>query len=296
MHIFLKRLFSSVALLLLVTIFLQAQPANNATVNTQKPDLKVLSWNIHMLPYFFIYHKTKKRTRARGIGTELAKLDYDIIVFQEAFRAPTRRIIKKRLKKLYPHRYGATNYRYLTFKTNSGIWVFSKIPLKYVDEIKYSECSGTDCMARKGACLLEGTVNGNEFQLIGTHLQAGGKKFNTAQQKEIRKYLLDPYKKEGVPQIVCGDMNTATDNKTRYPEMLEILDVEDGPLNSDLQYTCGSKHIIDFFLLRKNGANLRIDRSAKIIGPAWKEGAKTRLEQIGLSDHYGVEGLIYFES
>lgn len=132
-------------------------------------EVSILSWNIAMLPVFDFVHAG--RDRARSIGTALRERNYDIIVFQEAFSPFARRSIKMSLKKAYPYEYGPANAG-ISLRINSGVWILSRIPLKVVREYKFSGCQGFDCLSRKGAIMLEGRLNDQTFQLIGTHLDS----------------------------------------------------------------------------------------------------------------------------
>lgn len=51
--------------------------------------IKVLSWNIYMLPS--IIKPGGKKLRAESIGRILKDTDYDVIVFQEAFQRKARK-------------------------------------------------------------------------------------------------------------------------------------------------------------------------------------------------------------
>ena len=57
--------------------------------------LRILSWNIYMLPKFV--QNTGKRIRAQVIAEELKASEYQVLVFQEAFLSAARRIIRKHL-------------------------------------------------------------------------------------------------------------------------------------------------------------------------------------------------------
>jgi sphingomyelin phosphodiesterase len=63
-------------------------------------NLKVLSWNIYMLPK--IVPLKGKLDRAHAIVEEIKKSDFDVIVFQEAFLKDARKIIREGLKEAYP--------------------------------------------------------------------------------------------------------------------------------------------------------------------------------------------------
>lgn len=261
-------------------------------------EMKILCWNIYMLPRFIL--NTGKHKRAREIAKVLPSANYDILVFQEAFHGDARRILKRALKKSYPYIIGPANRKRWRFKTNSGVWILSKIPLKQVKQIVYKDCYGfTDCFAHKGALLVEGEFNGQKFQLLGTHIQAGGPdSVKQSQYIEIRD-MLDQYKTDNIPQILAGDFNMAKD-KEGYVPMLKTLDVEEYEPASELKYTAssindfrkgGSDRLIDFIFYKSNGIEPKeIIRNVKrIIGhKPWNK------KHIDLSDHFAVEAIVKF--
>ena len=268
-------------------------------------DLKILSWNIHMLPSL-IYHKTKKIKRAKGISEELLKSDYNILVLQEAFHRRARKKIRKRLKEKFPFVYGPANTRFLSFKANSGVWILSDRPLIYLNETKYSQCEGDGCLARKGALMMEGEHFGNRFQLIGTHNNGGW--VNNSQFHQIRHELLDPFQKENVVQLICGDFNTKkTTSNRQWETMISLFDADLQYIQTDARSDLHKKHWEvadiyqswpDFIFVRPNQSpNLVVDHISTIsIGPTWSQGnKKVYLKTVGLSDHYPVEIVLRWE-
>lgn len=275
-----------------------ATPQNPESPQTVSPQpgsaLKVLSWNIYMLPR--AVKISGKAQRAALIAEMLGQSEYQILVFQEAFMADARRIIREELAPYYPYAYGPANNG-PSLRINSGIWVLSKIPLRVLDEITYSKCKGlADCMARKGVMLLEGEFGGIAFQIAGTHLQSiGPQAVRKSQYAEIRT-LLDKHRRDGVPQIICGDMNTDQAKRDWYNDMLQTLDAEDGPL--DIQISCNDKgcfmndfhpggeynySIIDYALYRSNGHKARGIRRYM---PEFKR--RWHRDNQDLSDHFPV--------
>ena len=74
-------------------VFAQQTKAE-APIQTYKTDnnqLKVLSWNIYMLPYISLFNHNGDR--AKAIVAKLHDSDYQIIVFQEAFSSKCRHIL-----------------------------------------------------------------------------------------------------------------------------------------------------------------------------------------------------------
>jgi len=281
--------FRTSAFVLLLTGTVKA--GNPVQENTDdERNLKILSWNIYMLPK--IAPAKGKLERAQAIVDEIRKSDFDMIVFQEAFLKDARQLIQNGLKDKYPYAYGPANTGgFIRF--HSGLWVVSKIKMDLLDTVVFKNCARNDCFARKGAMLLEGTWNGKRFQVLGTHLQADGfNKIREKQMDQIYLELLAEYKKEGVPQILCGDMNTESEMKEHYCSMLECLDAQDGDIssiekcsydgeNNPLAQSFGvnKKTNYDYILVRNNGVKMK---SMKRLVSVMKKGKKF------LSDHYGV--------
>ncbi len=254
-------------------------------------NLKILSWNIYMLPK--IVPQKGKLERAQTIVDSVKKSDFDIIVFQEAFLPEARELIFNGLQPLYPYQYGPANSGGFTVKINSGVWVISKMPMKILNTTQFKNCAANDCWARKGAMLLEGEWNGKAFQILGTHLQADGfDRIREKQMDQIYLELLAEYKRDGVPQIICGDMNTEKEMKEHYCEMLECLDAEDGDISglekcsydgvdNEIAKSFGvnKKTNYDYILVRNNGAKMK---AIKRVVSIMKKGKKH------LSDHYGI--------
>jgi sphingomyelin phosphodiesterase len=266
-------------------------PQGDETTSGEK-NLKILSWNIYMLPKIVV--QRNKRGRAYAIVEELKKSDFDIIVFQEAFFPASREIIRKGLKNLYAFEYGPANNEGGTIRTNSGVWVISKVPLNLLKTTQFKNCIGNDCWARKGAMLLEGVWNDKPFQILGTHLQADGyDKIREKQMDQIYNELLAENKKDGVPQIICGDMNTEREMKEHYCKMLDCLDAEDGEIsgiekcsydgvNNEIARSFGvkDKENYDYILVRGNGSKMRaVNRLVSVLKGKGKKH---------LSDHYGI--------
>jgi endonuclease/exonuclease/phosphatase family metal-dependent hydrolase len=275
-------------------------PVSQPQADTLAPQpLNILSWNIYMLPP--LARITGKRQRAHAIANKMLESDYHILVFQEAFLPASRRIIRRKLKKTYSHEFGPACQRKFSVRTNSGIWILSKIPLEYVGEVEFEDCATwDDCFAHKGALMCEGEWEGNRFQVIGTHLNAGGPdSIKVSQYHDIHRVLLEPFRKDGVPQILCGDMNTSKTAGELYETMLQTFGCVDGDLEGDLQFTTysplndmgGNAHgkIIDYIFHRDNGKPIqKIRRCIPIITHRWSKKHQY------LSDHFPVEAKIWF--
>ncbi len=268
----------------------------NLQAHLQNPadkSLKVLSWNIYMLPP--LARITGKRQRAEKIAELLKNSDYDVLVLQEAFHPAARRLIREGLGDTFPYQIGPANRKF-SVKTNSGIWILSRQPLTKLGAIDYEECEGfDDCFARKGALLVELEFNGRPVQILGTHLQAGGPhSIRHSQYREMRQ-LLDQYARPGVPQLVCGDMNTNRADRENYEVMIETLGAKDGPFAGERQFTadgvgndlCGggsrNRKVIDYIFVRNKGVKIkRVKRWIPVIRRKWSP------KHADLSDHNPV--------
>ena len=270
-----------------------------SAVNKNK--LKILTWNIYMLPFCSKIHKNCKR--AKAIAQEIPGYDYDIIVFEEAFDHQARKILRNRLKDYYPFMYGPANKSSFSLKTNSGIWILSKIPLQQLEQIEFKNRFGIDALARKGAVLFEGEWQGQPFQLLGTHLQNDSPdSVRHGQCHEITDKLLKKYSKLDIPQIVCGDFNIEFAEKVNYGKMLKILDAENGSLKGDLQTSFdevnnklaqkenGEKQLIDYVLVRNLETIMDIERQVFVLKGCIRDIVSD------LSDHYGIEAIVNFSN
>jgi len=255
--------------------------------------IKILSWNIYMLPGFLSHGK---KSRAEAIGRILASSDYDIIVFQEAFDANARNILSRFLQPAFPFEAGPANRKMISLKTNSGIWVFSKYPIRNTTSITFHTRVGVDALSRKGALLVEVEIDDQVIQVVGTHLQNAGKDWlRYSQCVELNQRLLAPLQRPGIPQILCGDFNIDRYRNTEgYTYMLNVLGASDGRLmgseffsfdrpNNDIS-AGHERDLIDYVLLRHpQGPPVAVERRIRIIRHAWRAGRQD------LSDHFAVE-------
>jgi endonuclease/exonuclease/phosphatase family metal-dependent hydrolase len=288
-----------VAFLFLVHQVTVAQPEKESTPLKK---IKVLSWNIYMLPHLVAAHSDKKG-RAMAIGEALLNSDYDVIFFQEAFHATARNIILSQLQSKFQYRAGPANKKFFSLKANSGLWIFSKYPIIHSQSIIYKNKFGVDALSRKGALLVELNVQGQHIQIAGTHLQNCGPIWlRQVQCVEFYKRLLKPNSREGVPQIICGDFNIDRyTTQEDYQFMLKALDATDtndsvnqysyDRRNNDLHVEKGNgRDLIDYILFRSNGGVAICSNSIISIKRKWS------IRHADLSDHYAVQAEIDFSN
>lgn len=266
-------------------------------VSAQSDSLKILSWNIYMLPVSI--KNVGQAKRVSYIAEQINATNYDVIVFQEAFDRKARYNLSKQIRKDFPYQEGPANSKPSFLRMNSGVWIVSKHPMKFVDEIDYYRACGVDKVARKGALLVEVNKNGRTYQIAGTHMQAGvSKKANEvriAQLLQLKQELLDKNEIDGVPQIICGDFNTPKSDCKHYELITDSLKVVDGPFESSLQYTydthknelaTGSNYqeVLDYIFVKENKRKLQFSRRKVVAFNAkWHKSRKS------LSDHFAVE-------
>jgi endonuclease/exonuclease/phosphatase family metal-dependent hydrolase len=280
--------------ILLLILFMNFLPIN---ATDQKP-LRVLSWNIYLLPVLSLFNDNQ--SRAKAIADQIVESNYDVVVFQEAFSATNRRHIARKIQEIFPYQYGPVNQGRSLHRTNSGLWVVSRIPLTTLGTIRFAEATGFDAVARKGAVLFEGVFNGRKFQLITTHLQADGKEgIRERQLDAIKRDLLEQFHETNVPQLICGDFNIEKSDSETYEGMLRLLNATDGDLSSGLMYSFdesgntllrkpeGRKKLIDYFLLRNGEFIHRIERKIR----AFQRMVGEELHH--LSDHHALEAEIH---
>lgn len=286
------------ALVSILLCFISTFHAMSQSHTMESEDLKILSWNIYMLPYLSWFNGNGHR--AKIIGKELVNSDYQIIVFQEAFSSKCRGILKKILREKYPYQYGPSNNSAWSLRSNSGLWVLSKLPLTQLKTIKFQKARGYDIIAQKGATLFEGEFNGQRFQLMATHLQSSDSQdIREKQYKEVSA-LLEEFHSADIPQILCGDFNTEMSNKSHYETMLKSLDADNGSLSGNIQTTYdeinntlakqkdGKGEVIDYILTRNTSHIASIQRQVLEF-----YHSETTF-QSHLSDHYALQATVRF--
>lgn len=180
---------------------------------TTLPALRVLTWNLFLLPD--PVQDAAHNKRAELIRDYLGNLaaDYDIICLVKAFEDRRRRVIVDGLSKFFPHRIDpllAIPWRRIFGDYNSGISVLSKQPLTPILRHDWNAAAGTEASEPKGFIVVELAWQGQPVQLVVTHMQGHLKnddkerQVRAAQMQEL-KAGLDSVRRANVTQVVCGD-------------------------------------------------------------------------------------------
>lgn len=263
--------------------------------------LKLLSWNIYMLPPMIGFKGKKKR--AKAIAKKLSESEYDVIVFSEAFNRHARKRIKEGIRESFPYFQGPAFRKKFSLKTSSGIWIASKHPMKEMGKIVFKRKSGFDNrMARKGALMVQIDKNGQKFDIIGTHMNNLGRlELRLHQLKQIKEELIDEYNQTDVPVIVAGDYNVY-----RYEEpgsvdsVVAVLEMDDYKLEGNTPYTYDYENNslaygkisdeIDYVFYHPGELDVHeVKRIVPVIEKKWKKNRKH------LSDHNPLEFLLYYK-
>ena len=136
----------------------KAAKTGDTICKNDRCELKILSWNIFGLPTYI--SPKGLAVRSKYIAEYLRDADFDIVIFQEAFTSKSRGIIREILRDSFPYEIGPANEKTFGLRLNSGLWIISKVPLKFISEIQFSYSSGFDMFSRKGAIMVEGIHNG----------------------------------------------------------------------------------------------------------------------------------------
>lgn len=268
------------------------------SLSVEANSLKVLSWNVFMLPKPVKY--SLQLTRTKHIIEELKKLPHDIIVLQEAFDQNFKSKLRTALRNIYPHRFYLPKKYVLYPVLGSGVMILSRHPFKLLKTEHFDSCGSADCLASKGVALLEFIFGAQKFQLAATHMQSGSEYGRTRRQQfqEIKKLLSD-HRKQGVAQLLVGDLNV-DESSDEFTSVLNGLEMINLPLVGDLEHTFGDKNDcyptewgklewIDHMLFSPNGSGLLAD--AMNVRPfTFQRRGKT----CALSDHLAIEGEFYF--
>ena len=281
-----------VNILLILGFFIMGS-AISAESSAIEDDLTILSWNIKMFsaPYGWLHNRIE---RAENIIQSLKNsTNYDVILFQEAFSSKIRKQIYRGLKLLYPYQIEPEDH-FNFFKTNSGLWAISKMPIELIDQISFSKLKEWDWMSSKGAKLYSVIKNDKEILLINTHLQSDYKtnysSIRRSQYDEINLGLILPYVKINKPLILCGDLNIS--NVVNLDKMLKHLNLKNGPLSGKLQFSTFSQpnELVDYILVKTDKFRFKsIQRRIQDFSMDFLEYSTN------MSDHYPIEANFIWE-
>jgi endonuclease/exonuclease/phosphatase family metal-dependent hydrolase len=198
--------------------------------------LKLASMNVYMLPKPIKW--TYQRERTEALLERLKVLNYDIILFQEAFQQSFRDTTVEKMKELYPYYYSFDKKNSIFNFFGSGLFILSRKPMKILDSVYFNDCASFDCFASKGAVLVQIELDKSKsVQIATTHLQAGPESadIRTKQLSQINE-MLNKHKQNNETQLLIGDLNIDVSNPS-FEKALAQTKMIVAPLNGDIKTT-----------------------------------------------------------
>lgn len=267
--------------------------SKNTHIEKTNDTLKILSWNIQMLPNIYapftkLVRKKQKR-RLPEIIKYLEKSPYDVIVLQEVFDIQMKNKLQKQLINSFPFIQLPIKKGW-GIKLSNGVMFLSKHPIELIDKVIFNVSKKSDRMAQKGCALVKLNYNGIPFLIAGTHLDSKGQDVRDKQYQLIRDKIILPYLKENTNFLLAGDLNTEQ-KSLAFKNMIQLFKLENSPLKESNPYTFDEKNSwikyeskgwIDFILHRLT-LNKKVN-DQYIIRPTMQYKNKT----IDLADHYGI--------
>ncbi len=279
-------------ILLCICLFLFINVTGQQTHEPSNGNVKILSWNIQMLPDFyspfFSYLRKKQSKRLPEIIEYLNRSGFDIVILQEVFDVQVKNKLAKRLSASYPHVQKPIKKGF-GIKLSNGIMVLSKYPIHYVHHIQFRDSKGNDKMSQKGCVLLAIEVLNKKWLIAGTHLNSTSQEIRNLQYTQLQKEIISPYKIDSIPFILAGDLNT-TKNTSSYLKMINEFNLNCSELKEKRPYTYDSQNSwnqpnynvwIDYLLHNLDQQKV-IDHY--IIRPSMNYKDKL----MDLADHYGI--------
>jgi endonuclease/exonuclease/phosphatase family metal-dependent hydrolase len=257
---------------------------------------RVLSYNVWGLPGVLL----QKGRRIPLIPREISRIDADVVAFQETFHASTRRLMS-----IPGYPFVAVGPGKSAGRTSSGLMIASKWPIVRSEKMVFDRCSGTDCLANKGALLTRLDVDGvGEVDVVATHLNAaGGDSLRSQQLAQILELVA---RESGDrPVILAGDFNFHSESDPYYD-----LSVDEGYRDSFAEYRDARPELspmewFGFTFDPDRNLNLKLEapfRRGDRLDYIWVKDhgrTETRVKRSGLvldrqvsgmhlSDHFGV--------
>ena len=266
----------------------------------KKDTLKVLSWNIQMLPNLYAPFtklvRKKQKIRLPEIIKYLEKSNFDIIVLQEVFDIQMKNKLKKQLSNAYPYMQLPIKKGW-GIKLSNGVMFLSKHPINLIDKVIFNVSKKSDRMAQKGCALVELDFYDQHILVAGTHLDSKGQKVRDKQYNMVKEQIIGPYKSSQKNFFLAGDLNTEQ-NSEAFKKMIALFELNNYPLNEENPYTFDSENSwinyknkgwIDYILYQIKPENKIINQY--IIRPKMSYKNKP----MDLADHYGIvlEIMIY---
>ena len=260
---------------------------------TQNDTIKIVSWNIKMVPKTLAIitksARKKQKERAPKIIQYLNNTNFDIIVLQELFDKPITKKFAADLSINYPYILSPIKEGF-SMKMTSGVMILSKYPYELIAHEIFNVSKKTDNAAQKACSLVKININGKKMLIGGTHLDSRNEESRILQSKLTKERIIAPFINDTVPMFLAGDFNVNKSSPS-YDSLSTLFDLENYQLNDDRPYTFdefnswnekGYKAWIDFIFYQDSDKIEVLDQY--ILRPVMTY-KKTKMD---LSDHYQI--------
>jgi endonuclease/exonuclease/phosphatase family metal-dependent hydrolase len=252
-------------------------------------EMSVITYNVFLRAPTWLFwndHDARSAHMAEHLSA------HDVIVLQEAFSNAHRDRITAALRATHPHRtrpLGADQWLSL----NGGVYVFSRWPIEAERFHVFGECSGPDCLVKKGVVYARLGTPAGAVHMFALHLQAerAAGAVRTAQIGELRAFIDAQDIPADEPVLVAGDFNVDYYGADATPSapFRALLDAVDGAFP---EADPAPSFDADNTLLRGD-VRERLDfvlHSGRHAQPceAHSRVVRIRHEDRDLSDHHGV--------
>lgn len=188
------------------------QPQNIVEPVSRSNEFKLLTYNVWALPPI----SNNNCARLDEIANNLA--GYDAVALQEAFDDDCRSNLITKLKSQFPYVSSLVDIP-SNILQDGGTLIISRWPIIRDQTIVFDQCTGSDCLANKGANYVQIIKQGQIFHITNTHAPS----FDSDEARHLRKYafskirtLLDQQAIAGSDAVlIAGDMNV---NKYKFPD------------------------------------------------------------------------------
>eukprot|EP00656_Telonema_subtile_P040355 TRINITY_DN45410_c0_g1_i1.p1 TRINITY_DN45410_c0_g1~~TRINITY_DN45410_c0_g1_i1.p1 ORF type:complete len:467 (-),score=64.91 TRINITY_DN45410_c0_g1_i1:186-1586(-) len=190
----------------------------------------VLQYNLFGRPYTVSHDGQNERLERMPAAVLAIEPDIDVACFAEADNDQERDLLAAAFAKAgYNHRTSVVVDHEHKSLINGGVLIGSKWPILREDQIVYRhDCSGSDCLAAKGAkyARVIKTVNNVSkiFNVFATHMQAWYSpqdlKDRVEQAEQLRQFIDTQQIDRSEPVLISGDFNT---DLVRYPGEVHSL-------------------------------------------------------------------------
>lgn len=193
----------------------------------EREGLRILAYNTYLKPGILgtdLGGTTESRARAM-----LAHMmEYDVLVISELFDGDAQRIFEEGLRERYPHHSEEVDED--DADQDSGVTIFSRWPIVAQDQVVYSESSGSDWFANKGAAYVAIEKDRIRYHIVGTHTQADPAEAKARIRQSQFRQVMAMVERQGIgsrePLVFAGDLNVDSANTRELDDMLETLQAQ----------------------------------------------------------------------